>query len=88
MSRRSCSTNSTSARSTPISGLAFALDARAALRPDLKILVMSATLEAARVAKLLGDAPVVSSEGRTFPIETRYRGRRAQRASRMMSSRP
>jgi ATP-dependent helicase HrpB len=60
-------------------GLALALDARAALRPDLKILVMSATLEAARVAKLLGDAPVVSSEGRTFPIETRYRGRRAQR---------
>ena len=38
-------------------GLALALDTRAALRPDLKILVMSATLEAARVAKLLGDAP-------------------------------
>jgi ATP-dependent helicase HrpB len=60
-------------------GLALALDSRAALRPDLKILVMSATLEASRVAKLLGDAPVISSEGRTFPIETRYRGRRAQR---------
>ena len=60
-------------------GLALALDTRAVLRPDLKILVMSATLEAARVAKLLGDAPVVASEGRAFPIETRYAGRRGQR---------
>ena len=60
-------------------GLALALDTRAALRPDLKILVMSATLEAARVAKLLGDAPVVMSEGRAFPVETRYAGRRGQR---------
>ena len=60
-------------------GLALALDTRAALRPDLKILVMSATLEAARVAKLLGDAPVVVSEGRAFPVETRYAGRRGQR---------
>jgi ATP-dependent helicase HrpB len=60
-------------------GLALALDARAALRPDLKILVMSATLEASRVANLLGNAPVIASEGRTFPIETRYLGRRAQR---------
>jgi ATP-dependent helicase HrpB len=60
-------------------GLALALDARAALRPDLKILVMSATLEASRVAQLLGDAPVIASGGRAFPIETRYLGRRAQR---------
>ena len=60
-------------------GLALALDARAALRPDLRILVMSATLEAARVSKLIGNAPVVTSEGRAFPIETRYVGRRAQR---------
>jgi ATP-dependent helicase HrpB len=60
-------------------GLALALDARAALRPDLKILVMSATLEAARVAKLLGDAPVIESEGRAFPVETRYLGRRRER---------
>ncbi|MFA7306133.1 MAG: ATP-dependent helicase HrpB [Hyphomicrobium sp.] len=60
-------------------GLALALDARAALRPDLRILVMSATLEASRVAELLGDAPVVASDGRAFPIETRYLGRRAQR---------
>lgn len=60
-------------------GLALALDARAVLRPDLKILVMSATLEAANVSKLLGDAPIIKSDGRAFPIETRYLGRRAQR---------
>ncbi|HET6391150.1 ATP-dependent helicase HrpB, partial [Hyphomicrobium sp.] len=60
-------------------GLALALDTRSALRPDLKILVMSATLEAASVAKLLGDAPIVRSEGRAFPIETRYIGRRGNR---------
>ena len=60
-------------------GLALALDARSALRPDLKILVMSATLEAASVAKLLGDAPIIRSEGRAFPVETRYVGRRGNR---------
>jgi ATP-dependent helicase HrpB len=49
------------------------------LRPDLKILVMSATLEAGRVATLLGDAPIVTSAGRAFPIETRYVGRRGLR---------
>lgn len=56
-------------------GLALALDAQGGLREDLRILVMSATLDGARVAKLLGDAPVVESEGRAFPVETRYRGR-------------
>ncbi|MBS0235439.1 MAG: ATP-dependent helicase HrpB [Proteobacteria bacterium] len=60
-------------------GLALALDSRSALRPDLKILVMSATLEAGAVAKLLGDAPVIKSEGRAFPVETRYLGRRTSR---------
>jgi len=60
-------------------GLALALDTRGALRPNLRILVMSATLEASRVAELLGDAPVIASDGRAFPIETRYLGRRAQR---------
>ncbi|MBN9245955.1 MAG: ATP-dependent helicase HrpB [Hyphomicrobium sp.] len=60
-------------------GLALALDARSALRPDLRVLVMSATLEAANVAKLLGDAPIIRSEGRAFPVETRYVGRRANR---------
>lgn len=52
-------------------GLALALDARA-LRPDLKILVMSATIDGARVAALLDNAPVIDSPGRTFPVETLY----------------
>ncbi len=56
-------------------GLALARDAQQALRPDLKLLVMSATLDGARVAALLGDAPAIESEGRAFPVETRYLGR-------------
>ena len=56
-------------------GLALALDAQAGLRDDLRILVMSATLDGARVARLLGDAPVIHSEGRAYPVETRYLGR-------------
>src|SRR6202453_1398375 len=58
-------------------GLALARDAQQGLREDLRILVMSATLDGARVAKLLGGAPVVASEGRAFPVETRYLGRKA-----------
>ncbi len=58
-------------------GLALARDVQRGLRDDLKILVMSATIDGARVAKLLGDAPVVESEGRAFPVETRYLGRDA-----------
>jgi len=60
-------------------GLALALDAQSALRDDLRILVMSATLDGARVASLLDDAPVITSEGRAFPIETRHRPRDPQR---------
>ncbi len=56
-------------------GLALARDAQQGLREDLKLLVMSATLDGARVAALLGQAPVVESEGRAFPVETRYLGR-------------
>jgi ATP-dependent helicase HrpB len=56
-------------------GLALALDAQAGLREDLRILVMSATLDGARVARLLGDAAVIESQGRAFPVETRYLGR-------------
>ncbi len=56
-------------------GLALARDAQQGLREDLKLLVMSATLDGARVAKLLGDAPAVESEGRAFAVETRYLGR-------------
>ncbi len=56
-------------------GLALARDAQQGLREDLKILVMSATLDGARVATLLGNAPAVTSEGRAYPVETRYLGR-------------
>jgi ATP-dependent helicase HrpB len=58
-------------------GLALARDAQVGLREDLRILVMSATLDGARVARLLGEAPVIASEGRAFPVETRYLGRKA-----------
>jgi ATP-dependent helicase HrpB len=53
-------------------GLALALDATA-LRDDLQLLVMSATIDAAAVARLLRDAPVIESAGRSYPVETRYR---------------
>ena len=56
-------------------GLAFARDAQQGLRDDLKLLVMSATIDGARIAGLLGDAPVIDSEGRAYPVETRYVGR-------------
>ncbi len=56
-------------------GLALARDVQQGLREDLRLLVMSATLDGARVARLLGDAPVIESEGRAFPVETRYLGR-------------
>jgi ATP-dependent helicase HrpB len=58
-------------------GLALALDCRRSFRDDLRILAMSATLDGARVAQLLGDAPVIASKGRAFPVETRYLGRDA-----------
>jgi len=53
-------------------GLALCLEIQSALRPDLKLLVMSATLDCAAVSRLLGDAPVVVSEGRQFPVAVRY----------------
>lgn len=59
-------------------GLALALDIQRSLRPELRLLPMSATLDDARLADLLGDAPVVRSEGRMHAIETRYLGRRAE----------
>lgn len=52
--------------------LALCLDSRRMLREDLKLLVMSATLEETAVAALLGGAPVVTSRGRSFPVELRY----------------
>jgi len=56
-------------------GLALARDAQQGLREDLRLLVMSATIDAARIARLLDDAPVIESEGRAFAVETRYVGR-------------
>jgi ATP-dependent helicase HrpB len=56
-------------------GLALARDAQQGLREDLKLLVMSATIDGARVAALLSGAPVVESEGRSFPVAMRYLGR-------------
>ncbi|MDE2091548.1 MAG: ATP-dependent helicase HrpB [Gammaproteobacteria bacterium] len=52
--------------------LALCLEARQVLRPDLRLAVMSATLDAAPVAQLLGDAPLLTSEGRSFPVVTHY----------------
>ncbi len=53
-------------------GLALTLETRRVLRDDLRVLVMSATLDGAAVAGLLGGAPIVRTEGRMFPVETRY----------------
>ncbi|MBB2680164.1 UNVERIFIED_ORG: ATP-dependent helicase HrpB [Rhizobium esperanzae] len=56
-------------------GLALALDVQSALREDLRILVMSATLDIERVAALLDYPPVIESLGRSFPIDIRYQDR-------------
>jgi len=56
-------------------GLALALDTQGGLRENLRILVMSATLDGARVRALLDDAPCIVSEGRSHPVEERYLGR-------------
>jgi ATP-dependent helicase HrpB len=61
-------------------GLTLALDVQRGLRDDLKILVMSATLDAERLSAHLGEAPVISTPGRVYPVETRY----GERASRQM----
>lgn len=62
-------------------GLALAWEVRQALRPDLNVLVMSATLDAAPVAALL-DAPVVTSDGRAFPVDTRWLDRPLRKDTR------
>src|SRR5262249_37436653 len=59
-------------------GLALARDGKQGLREDWRLLVMSATSDGAGVAKLLGDAPVIASEGRAFAVETRRLGRDAR----------
>jgi len=52
--------------------LALCLDSQQGLREDLRLLVMSATLDGAAIARLLGDAPIITSEGRAWPVEQRY----------------
>lgn len=56
-------------------GLALARESQSVLRDDLRLLVMSATLDIVGVSRLLEDAPVIEAEGRMFPVETRYLGR-------------
>jgi ATP-dependent helicase HrpB len=58
-------------------GLALALDAAAALRPDLRIVAMSATLDGERFGRLLGDPPRIESEGKAFPLTLLHEGRDA-----------
>ena len=55
-------------------GLALTLDARGQLHPGLRVLVMSATLDGAAVARLLGDAPLVSAPGRAYAVATHFHG--------------
>ncbi len=59
-------------------GLALALEAQAAFRPDLRLVAMSATLDGARFSRIMGDAPLVESDGKSWPMELRYVGRRAE----------
>lgn len=59
-------------------GLALALEAQAAFRPDLRLIAMSATLDGARFSELMGHAPLVESEGKSWPLEFRYIGRRTE----------
>jgi len=59
-------------------GIALALDAQGALRPDLRLVAMSATLDGARFSKLMGDAPVIESAGRSHPLSLRYLGRSSE----------
>lgn len=58
--------------------LALAIDAQQGLRDDLRLVAMSATLDGARFGALLGDAPVVKSEGKSWPLDLRHIGRRAE----------
>lgn len=53
-------------------GLALTWEVREALREDLRILVMSATLDAQPIARMLGNAPIIASQGRSYPVEVRY----------------
>ncbi len=68
-------------------GLALSIESQAVLREDLRLLVMSATLDGARFARLLGDAPVIESEGKAYPLAFRWLGARPeQRLDETMAS--
>jgi ATP-dependent helicase HrpB len=67
-------------------GLALCYEMRAALRPDLVLLVMSATLDADPVAALLDDAPILTAQGRAFPVETRWLDRPRRKDERFESA--
>jgi ATP-dependent helicase HrpB len=67
-------------------GLALCLDAQRNLRPDLRLLVMSATLDGAAVARLLGGAPRITSEGRMFPVEVRHARRVPEHVEREVAA--
>ncbi len=64
-------------------GLALAWEIRGALRPDLMLLVMSATLDAAPVAAMLDDAPVITAQGRSYPVDLRWLDRPLPKARRL-----
>lgn len=66
--------------------LALTLEVMDALRDDLRVLVMSATLETEPVARVLGDAPIVSSMGRAYPVDVRYLPRDAPEILRAVVS--
>lgn len=59
-------------------GLALALEAQAAFRPDLRLLAMSATLDGARFSKLMDNAAIIESEGKSWPLSVRYVGRKVE----------
>ena len=67
--------------------LALALESQAGLRPDLRLLVMSATLDTGSVAALLPDAATIASEGRTFPVATRHLGDPSARVNERIEDR-
>jgi len=66
-------------------GLTLAMEAQGALRDDLRILIMSATLDTEKVSSVLG-APVVQSQGRQYPVETKYLGRSQDRIEDRMAA--
>ncbi len=61
-------------------GLALALEAQTAFRPDMRLVAMSATLDGERFVNIMGDAPLFQSEGKSYPLNIHYLGRRIERS--------